>query len=72
MKLIDILVQELPKRGGWPEGAEIISMHADGVVYINKKKHSICPYHNVLMGGIGINTLQIIQTKSLANNMKQH
>ena len=38
MKLIDILVQELPKRGGWPEGAEIISMHADGVVYINKKR----------------------------------
>ena len=22
MKLIDLLVQELPKRGGWPEGAE--------------------------------------------------
>lgn len=21
MKLIDLLVQELPKRGGWPEGA---------------------------------------------------
>lgn len=38
MKLIDILVQELPKRGGWPEGAEIISMHADGMVYINKKR----------------------------------
>ena len=22
MKLIDLLVQELPKRGGWPDGAE--------------------------------------------------
>lgn len=21
MKLIDLLVQELPKRGGWPDGA---------------------------------------------------
>lgn len=38
MKLIDILVQELPKRGGWPEGASIISMHADGDIYINKKR----------------------------------
>ncbi|MBT2007057.1 hypothetical protein KKZ39_17350 [Enterobacter hormaechei subsp. xiangfangensis] len=25
MKLIDILVQELPKRGGWPEGADHIA-----------------------------------------------
>lgn len=38
MKLIDILVQELPKRGGWPLNAEIISMHADGDIYINKKR----------------------------------
>lgn len=26
MKLIDLLVQELPKRGGWPEGAERASV----------------------------------------------
>lgn len=25
MKLIDLLVQELPKRGGWPEGAKFIT-----------------------------------------------
>lgn len=44
MKLIDLLVQELPKRGGWPEGAEIAVQDADyqicfsshGDVYTNK------------------------------------
>lgn len=46
MKLIDLLVKELPKRGGWPEGAEIavqdsdsqicFSSHSD--VYVNKEK----------------------------------
>lgn len=29
MKLIDLLVQELPKRGGWPDGAEIAVQDAD-------------------------------------------
>lgn len=28
MKLIDILVRELPKRGGWPEGAEKATSHS--------------------------------------------
>lgn len=28
MKLIDILVEELPKRGGWPEGADYCIQHA--------------------------------------------
>ena len=44
MKLIDLLVQELPKRGGWPDGAEIAVQDADsqicfsshGDVYANK------------------------------------
>lgn len=44
MKLIDLLVQELPKRGGWPDGAEIAVQDADsqicfsshGGVYANK------------------------------------
>lgn len=44
MKLIDLLVKELPKRGGWPEGAEIAVQDADsqicfsshGDVYANK------------------------------------
>lgn len=46
MKLIDLLVQELPKRGGWPEGAEIAVQDADSQicfsshsdVYANKGK----------------------------------
>lgn len=29
MKLIDLLVQELPKRGGWPDGAECAVQDAD-------------------------------------------
>lgn len=30
MKLIDLLVQELPKRGGWPEGSLSITQENDG------------------------------------------
>lgn len=36
MKLIDLLVQELPKRGGWPKGVERISMFADGRIFTDK------------------------------------
>lgn len=44
MKLIDLLVQELPKRDGWPDGAEIAVQDADsqicfsshGDVYVSK------------------------------------
>lgn len=32
MKLIDLLVQELPRRGGWPEGAEIAVQDADSQI----------------------------------------
>lgn len=46
MKLIDLLVKELPKRGGWPDCAEIAVQDADsqicfsshGDVYANKGK----------------------------------
>ena len=46
MKLIELLVQELPKSGGWPEGAEIAVQDADsqicfsshGDVYANKSQ----------------------------------
>lgn len=46
MKLIDLLVKELPKRGGWPEGAEIAVQDADSQicfsshsdVYANKEQ----------------------------------
>lgn len=32
MKLIDLLVQELPKRGGWPEGVAAMAQDTDGDV----------------------------------------
>lgn len=32
MKLIDILVRELPKRGGWPDGAYFIVQDYDGEI----------------------------------------
>lgn len=35
MKLIDILVEELPKSGGWPEGVCEISTHASGRVFFD-------------------------------------
>ena len=36
MRLIDILVRELPKRGGWPQGAtDTIEMHMDGAIYFD-------------------------------------
>lgn len=33
MKLIDILVQELPKRGGWPEGVKEIAQGSAGTLF---------------------------------------
>ena len=34
MKLIDLLVQELPKRGGWPEGmVSVVQSSIDGELY---------------------------------------
>lgn len=36
MKLIDLLAQELPKRGGWPEGANYAVQDADGTVKFSK------------------------------------
>lgn len=33
MKLIDLLVQELPKRGGWPEGVDSIHQDHGGEIY---------------------------------------
>ena len=32
MKLIDLLVKELPKRGGWPDGVAAMAQDADGAV----------------------------------------
>nr|DAH88118.1 MAG TPA: peptidoglycan recognition protein [Caudoviricetes sp.] len=36
MKLIDLLVQELPKRGGWPNGAVCATQDKDGEVYFSE------------------------------------
>lgn len=33
MKLIDLLVQELPKRGGWPDGVDRMHQDHDGDIY---------------------------------------
>ncbi|WYC18350.1 hypothetical protein [Citrobacter phage vB_CfrS_K1M] len=33
MKLIDLLVRELPKRGGWPDGAEAVVQDADDMEF---------------------------------------
>lgn len=33
MKLIELLVQELPKRGGWPEGVALIDQASDGMIF---------------------------------------
>jgi hypothetical protein len=35
VKLIDILVKELPKLGGWPDGIDDIEMLSDGTIYFN-------------------------------------
>lgn len=42
MKLIDLLVQELPKRGGWPKGCAEISQDADGCMCIWKVHGARC------------------------------
>lgn len=33
MKLIDLLVQELPKRGGWPEGVDAVEQDSKGRLF---------------------------------------
>lgn len=36
MKLVELLVQELPRRGGWPDGAkDAIEMHMDGDIFFD-------------------------------------
>lgn len=41
MKLIEILVQELPKRGGWPDGYDEIATNGYGAVWAYKTKGCI-------------------------------
>lgn len=33
MKLIDLLVQELPKRGGWPDGVDVVRQNCKGQLF---------------------------------------
>lgn len=33
MKLIDLLVKELPKRGGWPEGVDVVEQDSKGQLF---------------------------------------
>lgn len=40
MKLIDILVEELPKRGGWPEGASRLAQDPDGDIQMLSDRHA--------------------------------
>ena len=43
MKLIDLLVKELPKRGGWPEGAARLAQDPDGDIQMLSNRHA---YHS--------------------------
>lgn len=40
MKLIDILVEELPKMGGWPEGASRLAQDPDGDIQMLSNRHA--------------------------------
>lgn len=40
MKLIDLLVQELPKRGGWPDGYDLMSTNRHG--WVSAYKNNGC------------------------------
>lgn len=42
MKLIDLLVQELPKRGGWPDGVKAIEQSVRG--YLFDSLHPTAPF----------------------------
>lgn len=65
MKLIDILVEELPKRGGWPKGAKCITQDADLIVEPATCNPSIAKYKEdgfwfldaSRLGGLEVDTL---------------
>lgn len=50
MKLIDLLVQELPKRGGWPEGFQVICSHSNGHIYAHCNSGSVSSKHLNIYG----------------------
>lgn len=41
MKLLDLLVKELPKRGGWPEEAKIMSQDAAGLINAHRNERLV-------------------------------
>lgn len=41
MKLIDLLVKELPQRGGWPEEAKIMSQDAAGLINAHRNERLV-------------------------------
>ncbi|HAU5492087.1 TPA: hypothetical protein JD192_01385 [Cronobacter sakazakii] len=50
MKLIDLLVQELPKRGGWPEGFQVICSHGNGHIYAHSHSGKVSGRHLNIYG----------------------
>lgn len=50
MKLIDILVEELPKRGGWPAEALFAMQDYEGLVKFSKSREKI--YHDYSSGHV--------------------
>lgn len=60
MKLIDLLVQELPKRGGWPEGASNAYQVSDSEIRFGdantRLKRDVCfyPQHRLLSLDFGV------------------
>lgn len=68
MKLLELLVQELPKRGGWPEGAEIICSHGNGHVYAYATKGRTSGRQLPIYGGSGQAVTREQYESALAKN----
>ncbi|EKK4014431.1 hypothetical protein PNF50_002143 [Cronobacter sakazakii] len=47
MKLIDLLVQELPKRGGWPDGVSFLEQYTDGSLFCGDTYQSLIRFDRV-------------------------
>ncbi|MDI7687794.1 hypothetical protein [Cronobacter malonaticus] len=47
MKLIDLLVQELPRRGGWPDGVNFLEQYTDGSLFCGDTYQSLIRFDRV-------------------------
>ncbi|ELY4125472.1 hypothetical protein SMY53_000539 [Cronobacter malonaticus] len=47
MKLIDLLLQELPKHGGWPEGVNFLEQYTDGSLFCGDTYQSLVRFDRV-------------------------